>query len=321
MAHYSPLSVPSSPIMFQFSPSAHNSIITPSQSQLQTRSHVMEVPVPVYLPMLGKPQRNTYRSASSPNMMRTISLPQLMPQQETPQREQPSSSGHVAIVYYHTPEQESSSSNVQEQSEPVPQPDSDGTGFVRIMLRPKLSISSPMAVPIGQPSPLSRIAYHRRIDDSEEDQVNNQASPMLGHDMIDGPRLRQWRDYSQFVRSAPAPLPTTAPVGHLLIAAHRSEDPEPASSQDFYQHQQPQAAAFVQASSPFSYTAESQSAQSAAAPQQSHHIFMAPHSAPSAFQHPVQAQQQTQGPPASSHATFFILAEPHGAQQEGNNEA
>ena len=305
----------------------------------QPRPQVVEVPVPVYVPMsAGMMMRMGRNAAVGPAAIRprhashaAIAVPRMMPAEHRgqvapePQSVQ-SAPGQMAVIYYHAPEGAESLPEHENMAAPVHQAEPSSAepespnGFVRILLRPKMSPVSPVA------SQLSRLSFHRRLDDSDDDNTNQIVSPRVmavhphAEAMIDaGARLRQWRDYSQFVRNGPFAAPQqNAPVAHLLIAAAPSSssrnDPEPASSEDHYAQPHPAA------SMPFFYNhhTEPEAVANQHHQHQPHHFMMAAH--PGASQIFPQTQQQQSGP--GHQAAFFILAEPHGAQPDGpNNDA
>lgn len=251
----------------------------------------------------------------------------------------------------------SSSSTFSEASNDQP-----ASGFVRIFLRPRMSPALPT----------SRIAFHRRLDDSAESDDMPVSSAHHHHQLLQGnsliaaaahhaaveaaaaaaasassqslpssssldsARLRQWRDYSQFVRSAPAPMASgsgsssssfshKAPVAHLLIAASPSNnrvDHEASGSEEQYQQQPLHFGAPMQQQFPFFFHAHPQQQQQQQADsghQLPHPLMMAAQRLSSNSQavHSASPQQQQQQQHA---AAFFIVADPSssgGSQSEG----
>lgn len=225
MLQYAPLSPPSSPIYYHFSPQASASPSSPSSagdglSQLMGRpsiqlmqsmsqmnspqaqssqAQVVEVPVPVYLPMMmGRMGRGSspFAVGQAPVHSRRLvmNLPRQMMMMPTEARAAPvelpmmtssgadsrASGGHVALLMVqhssggdHPQGGESHSESLVmpqhvEPSAPMSfspssssasSSDEPASAFVRIFLRPKMSsLSAPIAG--------SRIAFHRRLDDS-----------------------------------------------------------------------------------------------------------------------------------------------------------
>lgn len=210
MAYYSPLAAPSSPVYYHVAGQS-----PPVAAAASSRAQqVVEVPVPVYVPMLR--MRPSLARPSPPPVSRLMVADPRPAAAASP-------NGHVAVVYYPSPEHVAAESRTAESlyAPSVVDPAADGSespaaGMVRILLRPKAE----------SVSPVSRYAYHRRIDDLEEDS-SPAAAP--SHGFYDG-RLRQWRDYHQSV-------PHQSPMTHLFVASTGGRDDQEASaSDDHYQH-------------------------------------------------------------------------------------
>lgn len=253
---------------------------SPNPVQAPVRQHVVEVPVPVYVPMGLHGLRNMAVAASARPMMKPVASRMMPPKRmEAPVAPTASPSGHVAIVYYHNAETETPGSsqaqeNTYQSSVPVesapPTPDTE-SNIVRILLRPK-------GISVPEPSPFTRFSYHRRIDEPEDDQM---VSPSITSTFHDG-RMRQWRDYTQSVQTAPAPM------AHVFIAAHAARDDQDSSpSEEHYQQYQEHEPA------PIYYS----SADSDQSPIQSHIVL--PHT-------------QQLGGRGGHGATFLVLADPNG---------
>ncbi|KAI2798418.1 hypothetical protein BLOT_012699 [Blomia tropicalis] len=362
MFHYAPLSAPSSPILYHLNSasSGHNPVIAVPQSNPIVRPQVVEVPVPMYMPMgmtmrMASQQPKTVLVSPNYRMM-----PQEMSQSiEGPTPPTPSPSplssniggGPVSIVYLHHADPSESSSPiemgqphplVQQQLHVAPQEspiESDqGSSFVRIFLRPKIMSRSSMPVPIATKFVPSRAAYHRRIDvDSDVDDIaspsmsssssvsSSSALPSSVPIQLDQSRLRQWRDYTQFVRSVPTPH---TPVGHLVIATRsssssssNSDEPETAASSDdhhFYGQYGGQPSIHMIHHDGTEIEPQQSIGKSSIVHHPASHLLMGvnPHhqqhqiaftSINQQHQQPQQQQQQSVGP----RAAFFIVADQH----------
>ncbi|OTF74041.1 hypothetical protein BLA29_004585, partial [Euroglyphus maynei] len=134
-AYYSPLSPPSSPILYQYSPSQSQQ---PSPMAIpQTRPNVVEIPVPVYVPVRV---RAPIRS-SQPPMMAPVIKPSLI------HRSSASSPSPMAIVYYHGNNNEQI--KMARNNEQLPP--TTGRGMAMIMTNANENAYSQQPMPQSQP--------------------------------------------------------------------------------------------------------------------------------------------------------------------------